>query len=60
MGVPIPGTSSCRRSSGRRRRSNACRRPGFLDWREIFGREAPVVFDVGCGQRGGFVISKRS
>jgi len=30
--------------------------PGFLDWRAIFGREAPVVLDLGCGN-GRFVIS---
>ena len=30
--------------------------PGPLDWRAIFGREAPVVLDLGCGN-GRFVIS---
>jgi tRNA (guanine-N7-)-methyltransferase len=29
---------------------------GFLDWRAIFGREAPVVLDLGCGN-GRFVIA---
>jgi tRNA (guanine-N7-)-methyltransferase len=30
--------------------------PGFLDWRAIFGRDAPVVLDLGCGN-GRFSIS---
>ena len=30
--------------------------PGPLDWPEVFGREAPVVLDLGCGN-GRFVLS---
>src|SRR6266567_6433977 len=30
--------------------------PGFLDWKAIFGREAPIVLDLGCGN-GRFVIA---
>jgi tRNA (guanine-N7-)-methyltransferase len=30
--------------------------PGYLDWRAIFGREAPIVLDLGCGN-GRFIIS---
>ena len=30
--------------------------PGLLDWRAIFGREAPLVLDLGCGN-GRFVIA---
>ena len=30
--------------------------PGFVDWQAIFGREAPLVLDLGCGN-GRFVIS---
>jgi len=54
-GVPIPG----RVLPSQQWATTAIKRlppPGFLDWREIFGREAPVVFDVGCGN-GRFVIS---
>src|SRR5437763_2978445 len=30
--------------------------PGFIDWTEVFGRKAPLVLDLGCGN-GRFVIS---
>jgi tRNA (guanine-N7-)-methyltransferase len=30
--------------------------PGYLDWRTIFGRNAPVVLDLGCGN-GRFLIT---
>ena len=30
--------------------------PGFIDWSAIFGRKAPLVLDLGCGN-GRFVIS---
>src|SRR5689334_2757255 len=29
--------------------------PGFLAWKDMFGRQAPVVLDLGCGN-GRFVI----
>jgi len=29
---------------------------GYLDWQELFGRQAPVVLDLGCGN-GRFLIS---
>jgi tRNA (guanine-N7-)-methyltransferase len=30
--------------------------PGFIDWSAVFGRKAPLVLDLGCGN-GRFVIS---
>jgi tRNA (guanine-N7-)-methyltransferase len=54
-GVPIPGTVAPQEQWAR----TAIKRlptPGFLDWKAIFGREAPVVLDLGCGN-GRFVIS---
>jgi len=54
-GVPIPGQVLPHEQWAR----TAIKRlpaSGFLDWRAIFGREAPVVLDVGCGN-GRFVIS---
>jgi tRNA (guanine-N7-)-methyltransferase len=54
-GVPIPGRVLPAEQWAR----TAIKRlppPGFLDLREIFGREAPVVLDLGCGN-GRFVIS---
>jgi len=54
-GVPIPG----RVLPPARWARTAVKRlpaPGFLDWTVIFGREAPVALDVGCGN-GRFVIS---
>src|SRR5262245_45277045 len=30
--------------------------PGPLDWKQVFGRDAPVVLDIGCGN-GRFVIA---
>src|SRR5262245_28484641 len=29
---------------------------GFLDWKAIFGRDAPLVLDLGCGN-GRFILS---
>src|SRR5690349_8044982 len=54
-GVPIPGRVLPQEQWTR----TAIKRlppQGFLDWREIFGREAPVVLDLGCGN-GRFVIA---
>src|SRR5690349_16489559 len=54
-GVPIPGAVLPKEQWAR----TAIKRlppPGFLDWKEIFCREAPVVLDLGCGN-GRFVIS---
>jgi tRNA (guanine-N7-)-methyltransferase len=54
-GVPIPGEVLARE----RWAKTAIKRlppPGALDWRAIFGRDAPVVLDLGCGN-GRFVIS---
>lgn len=54
-GVPIPG----RVLPPEKWAKTAIKRlpePGFLDWRKIFGRDAPVVLDVGCGN-GRHVIS---
>jgi tRNA (guanine-N7-)-methyltransferase len=54
-GVPIPGCVLPQEQWAR----TAIKRlppPGFLDWKIIFGREAPIVLDVGCGN-GRFVIS---
>jgi tRNA (guanine-N7-)-methyltransferase len=31
-------------------------KPGYVDWRQVFGRQAPIVLDLGCGN-GRFVIS---
>src|SRR5204862_7937334 len=54
-GVPIPGPVLPSEQWAR----TAIKRlppPGFLDWTAIFGRDAPVVLDLGCGN-GRFVIS---
>src|SRR5436305_9997488 len=54
-GVPIPGTVLPKEQWAR----TAIKRlpePGFLDWKAIFGRDAPVVLDLGCGNWR-FVIS---
>lgn len=54
-GVPIPG----RVLPPEQWAKTAIKRlppPGALDWKAIFGREAPVVLDLGCGN-GRFVIS---
>src|SRR3954451_17830519 len=48
FGVPIPG----RILPEARWARTAIKRlppPGPLDWRAIFGREAPVVVELGCG-----------
>jgi tRNA (guanine-N7-)-methyltransferase len=54
-GVPIPGQVLPQEQWAR----TAIKRlplPGFLDWKAVFGREAPVVLDLGCGN-GRFVIA---
>jgi tRNA (guanine-N7-)-methyltransferase len=54
-GVPIPGRVLPQDEWAK----TAIKRlppPGPLDWKLIFGREAPVVLDVGCGN-GRFVIA---
>src|SRR5437870_8699447 len=54
-GVPIPGTVLPQDQWAR----TAIKRmppPGFLDRKAIFGRDAPVVLDLGCGN-GRFVIT---
>jgi len=54
-GVPIPGAIL----PPDQRAKTAIKRlppPGFLDWKGIFGRDAPVVLDLGCGN-GRYVIS---
>ena len=54
-GVPIPGRVLPPEQWAR----TAIKRlppPGFLDWKAIFGRDAPTVLDLGCGN-GRFVIS---
>jgi len=54
-GVPIPGTvlpqDQWAKTAIKRLPS-----PGFLDWQAIFGRNAPVVLDLGCGN-GRFIIT---
>jgi tRNA (guanine-N7-)-methyltransferase len=54
-GVPIPGRvlspDQWARTAIKRLPS-----PGFIDWPAIFGRKAPLVLDLGCGN-GRFVIS---
>jgi tRNA (guanine-N7-)-methyltransferase len=55
FGVPIPG----RVLPPEQWAKTAIKRlppPGPLDWKAIFGREAPVVLDIGCGN-GRFVIA---
>ncbi len=55
FGVPIPGRALPQEQWAR----TAIKRlppPGPLDWEAIFGRRAPVVLDVGCGN-GRFVIT---
>jgi tRNA (guanine-N7-)-methyltransferase len=54
-GVPIPGRVLSQDQWAR----TAIKRlppPGFLDWKSIFGRDAPIVLDLGCGN-GRFVIA---
>jgi tRNA (guanine-N7-)-methyltransferase len=53
FGVPFPGTIL----PPERWTQTALKRypPGRLNWRELFGREAPVVLDLGCGN-GRFLI----
>lgn len=54
-GVPIPGQILPPEQWAR----TAIKRmppPGPLDWRVIFGREAPLVLDLGCGN-GRFILS---
>lgn len=54
-GVPIPGQvlppEQWARTAIKRLPS-----PGPLDWKGVFGRDAPVVLDIGCGN-GRFVIA---
>jgi tRNA (guanine-N7-)-methyltransferase len=54
-GVPIPGRvlppEQWARTAIKRLPS-----PGPLDWKGVFGRDAPVVLDIGCGN-GRFVIA---
>jgi tRNA (guanine-N7-)-methyltransferase len=55
FGVPIPG----RVLPSERWARTAIKRlppPGFVDWRAVFGRTAPLVLDLGCGN-GRFVIA---
>jgi tRNA (guanine-N7-)-methyltransferase len=55
FGVPIPGRVLPREQWAR----TAIKRlppPGPLDWQAIFGRDAPMVLDIGCGN-GRFVIT---
>jgi tRNA (guanine-N7-)-methyltransferase len=55
FGVPIPGAILPRDQWA----STAIKKlppPGPLDWNSLFGREAPVVLDLGCGN-GRFIIS---
>jgi len=54
-GVPIPGTVLPQDQWAH----TAIKRlppPGFIDWKSIFGRDAPLVLDLGCGN-GRFVIA---
>jgi len=54
-GIPIPGKVLPQEQWAR----TAIKRlppPGAIDWRAIFGREAPLVLDLGCGN-GRFVIA---
>jgi tRNA (guanine-N7-)-methyltransferase len=54
-GVPVPGRVLPQEQWAK----TAIKRlplPGFLDWRAIFGRKAPIVLDLGCGN-GRYVIS---
>lgn len=54
-GVPIPGTIVPPEAQAR----TAVKKlppPGPLDWKALFGRDAPVVLDLGCGN-GRFLIS---
>ena len=55
FGVPIPGQVLPQEKWAR----TAIKRlppPGYVDWAGIFGRKAPLVLDLGCGN-GRFVIS---
>jgi tRNA (guanine-N7-)-methyltransferase len=54
-GVPIPGSVLPKEQWAR----TAIKRlppPGFIDWRAIFGRDAPLMLDLGCGN-GRFVLA---
>ena len=55
FGIPIPGKILPPEAWAK----TAIKRmppPGPLDWKTLFGREAPVVLDLGCGN-GRFIIS---
>lgn len=55
LGVPIPGTILPREQWVQ----TAMKRlppPGAIEWTSIFGRSAPLILDIGCGN-GRFVIS---
>src|SRR5262245_1374713 len=55
FGVPIPG-QILSESEWARTAVKRLPDPGPLDWASIFGREAPVVLDLGCGN-GRFTIA---
>jgi tRNA (guanine-N7-)-methyltransferase len=48
LGVPIPGRI-LPQSEWARTALKRLPEPGPLDWAAIFGREAPVILDLGCG-----------
>ena len=55
FGIPIPGKVLPQEQWAK----TAIKRmppPGHLDWMQMFGREAPVVLDLGCGN-GRFLIA---
>lgn len=55
LGVPVPGVILPREQwsqTGLKRLPP----PGALDWSDLFGRHAPLVLDLGCGN-GRFVVS---
>lgn len=54
FGVPFPGRI-VDRSKWAQTTLKAMPAEGRLNWKELFGREAPVVLDVGCGN-GRFLI----
>ncbi len=54
LGVPIPGTIVPQESWAK---TAMHRLPdGWIDWEQVFGRQAKVVLDIGCGN-GRFVVS---
>ena len=58
LGVPIPG-EILPEAEWARTAVKRLPEPGPLDWEAIFGRKAPVVLDLGCGN-GRYTLAQRA